>query len=114
MLRSVRILVRAAMRIAMNASASGIDTMSRYTKLLIVVLAVAEIVSCCLLMSVNPMWNGENPMHRNQYELIADSFIDGKLYFEYDDVDPRLEEMDNPYSPQERKRAGVSYHKDHA
>ena len=88
--------------------------MSRYAKILVVVLAVVEIATCSFLMSLNPTWNGENPRHRNQYELIADSFIDGKLYFEYDDVDPMLAEMDNPYSPEERKRLGVSFHWDHA
>ena len=87
--------------------------MSRKATLLIVVVALAEIISSCALMSVNPIWNGENPQWRDQYERIAESFIDGKLYFEYD-IDPRLEEMDNPYSPDDRRELGVDFHWDHA
>ena len=46
-------------------------------------------------------------------ELIADSILDGHLYFDYE-VDPRLLEMDNPYDHDAREELGVDYHWDHS
>ena len=65
-------------------------------------------------MSLSPAWNGEEPAHRDQYERISDSFLHGHLYFEYDDVDPKLLEMENPYDFQARKEGGIRAHWDHA
>lgn len=65
-------------------------------------------------MSLSPVWNGKIPGHRDQYERIAQSILHGHLYLEYEDVDPRLSEMENPYDPQARKELGIYYHWDHA
>ncbi len=72
------------------------------------------ILACILPMSLSPIWNGEVPDHRNEYEVMADSLLEGHLYLDYDDIDPKLLTMENPYDPEARKAAGVSVHWDHA
>ncbi|MDD6790300.1 MAG: hypothetical protein PUE04_09380 [Lachnospira sp.] len=72
------------------------------------------ILACILPMSLSPIWNGEVPDHRNEYEVMADSLLEGHLYLDYDDIDPKLLAMENPYDPEARKAAGVSVHWDHA
>ena len=75
--------------------------------------AVITIFSCVVPMDKLPLWNGEIPGHRNQYELMAESILDGRIDFNYGDEDS-LADLENPYDPDERKEAGVSYHWDHA
>ena len=53
-------------------------------KAIIGVVLVANIALCTLPMGLAPFWNGDTPAHRNQYELLAESFLDGKLYIDYD------------------------------
>ena len=76
------------------------------------------IVLTCLIailpMGLSPEWNGENIYHRNQYELLADAILDGHIYIDYQDIDEKLLEMDNPYDPVARVELGVKYHWDHA
>lgn len=76
-------------------------------------IALLTVVACVLPMGELPLWNGEKPAHRNQYELMAEAFLDGRLDFAYGDEDS-LAGLENPYDPEERKQAGVSYHWDHA
>ena len=78
------------------------------------IVLTASILICVLPMGLNPIWNCEMPGHRNQYELLTESILNGHLYIEYDDVDPALAEMDNPYDPASRDALGVSFHWDHA
>ena len=80
----------------------------------IAIVMVVKIALSVIPMGWNPKWNGEIPDYRNQYELIVESFLDGRLDFEYDDIDPLLEQMDNPYDPAARNALGVNYHWDHA
>lgn len=83
-------------------------------KRLLTVLVVVFTVLCSVLpMKLSPVWNGEIPGHRNQYELMAEAILDGHLYLDKS-VDPRLEEMDNPYDPDARKALGVKAEWDHA
>ena len=76
-------------------------------------LALLTILVCVLPMDLFPLWNGEIPGHRNQYELMAEAILDGRIDFAYGD-EHTLEGLQNPYDPQERKEAGVYYHWDHA
>lgn len=71
------------------------------------------ILICILPMGWCPIWNGEIPEHRNQYEVMAESILKGHLYMDYD-VDTRLIEMENPYDPGQRAEMGVNYYWDHA
>lgn len=71
-------------------------------------------LSCMLPMGLSPKYNGEEPEHRNQYELITEAFLAGQLHFQYDDVDARLLAMENPYDAGERERLGVYCHWDYA
>ena len=75
---------------------------------------IITIVLSVYPMSLSPVWNGKIPGHRDQYERMAQSILHGHLYLEYEDVDPRLSEMENPYDPQARKELGIYYHWDHA
>lgn len=79
------------------------------------VAVVCIIVSliCIIPMSFIPYFNGEIPDHRNQYELMAESVLNGRLWLDLD-VDPALAGMDNPYDPEAREQLGVSVHWDHA
>ena len=84
-----------------------------YERGLSILVAILTIFYCISPMDLSPTWNGENPDHRNQYELLADSFLDGRLYIEYGD-EAELLLLDNPYDPDERRESGVAYHWDHA
>ena len=79
-----------------------------------VLTACAAVLLTTLPMTLAPYWNGTVKGHRNQYELITESFVKGRLDFGYTDIDPRLEEMENPYDYSARKAAGVKFHWDHA
>ena len=82
-------------------------------KLFLVLLLGTLIALLGFLMTLPPVWNGEIPGHRNQYELITESFLEGRLDFGYE-VNPELLAMDNPYDIEERIAKGVSVHFDHA
>ena len=66
-----------------------------------------------LPMGLSNSWNGVNNNHHDQYELLADSFLEGHLYLDYD-VDPKLEALSNPYDYQVRKLNDISVHWDSA
>lgn len=97
-------------------AASAVITMKRREKLITFMVAGATVLLCILPMSLNPIYNGEIPAYRNQYEVLTEAILDGHIYMdlEYNDTDPKLLEMDNPYDPVLRREAGVSYHWDHA
>lgn len=78
-----------------------------------VLIAIATILACILPMNKLPIWNGEVPGHRNQYELMAEAILDGRIEFDYND-DYELSQLENPYDPDARDEAGVYYHWDHA
>ena len=82
-------------------------------KIIAYVVALITIVICVLPMDDLPLWNGEIPGHRNQYELMAEAILDGRIDFAYGD-ETELETLENPYDPNEREEAGVKYHWDHA
>lgn len=81
--------------------------------IIISIFAFLLILLCVLPMDLAPFWNGQIPMHRDQYEATADAFLDGHLYLDYE-VDPKLLAMENPYDYEERLAQEVDYHYDHA
>lgn len=91
-----------------------VETADRKEFLMAILVIVATVLLCTLPMSLSPTWNGEIPGHRNQYEILAESILNGHINLDYGDMDPKLLEMENPYNPEQRKAMGVSYHWDHA
>ncbi len=81
--------------------------------ILTALVAFLTVVALLLPMGEFPLWNGENPGHRNQYELMAEAILDGRITFDYGDEDS-LASLENPYDPEARKAAKVYYHWDHA
>ena len=77
------------------------------------IIALLTVYAVVLPMDMLPLWNGEIPGHRNQYELMADAILEGRVEFAYGDEDS-LAKLDNPYDPAERKEKKVYYHWDHA
>ena len=86
----------------------------RIGKVMTWLVAACVILVLILPMKLAPHWNGTIQDHRNQYELMAESLLEGRLYIDYQDIDPRLEEMENPYDPEARKEAEIAVHWDHA
>ncbi|MBR5739584.1 MAG: hypothetical protein IKY02_06295 [Lachnospiraceae bacterium] len=83
-------------------------------KLLTILVLAATVLIAILPMRLAPLWNGEQPGHRNQYEKLAEAFLEGHLDIDYGDMDPKLLALENPYDPAERQKAGVFYHWDHS
>lgn len=90
------------------------ETLGKTKKRIILIIMVSTILICTMPMGLCPISNGEIPEHRNQYELMAEAILEGHLYIDYQDVDPRLMEMDNPYDYEARQELDVKYHWDHA
>ena len=118
------------------------ETQPKGCNIATIVTLVILIWASSALMSVCPLWRGELEVteitdgkisakvkkfpedeepanytvvkNKNQYELMAEALLDGKLYLDYDDVDPRLLEMENPYDTAARKEQKIHYHWDHA
>ncbi|MCR5256347.1 MAG: hypothetical protein K6D96_10575 [Acetatifactor sp.] len=86
------------------------------TKDFITIFIVFVLLSILLIapMGLTPTWNGRQPAHRDQYERLADSIMNGHLYIEYDDYDVRLEQMENPYDYRARIDEQIPFHWDHA
>ena len=85
-----------------------------FGKLLICLLVlVVTVLTCIIPMGYLSLWNGEIPGHRNQYELMAEAILDGRVNLVYGDEDA-LAQLENPYDPAEREEAGVPFHWDHA
>lgn len=91
------------------------ETLNNTVRRWLIMAVLAPVILLCILpMGLSPSYNGEIPDFTNQYELMAESILNGHLYIEYDDIDPKLLAMDNPYDFEARKAEGVSYHWDHA
>lgn len=76
-----------------------------------VLVALITVTACVLPMGELPLWNGEDAGHRNQYEVMAESILDGHIDMYYDEEDT-LAQLENPYDPAQRE--GHYYHWDHA
>lgn len=83
-------------------------------------LSSIVVVACVVLVATLPMglnstWTGEgsHSHQRNEYELMANSLIEGHLYLDYT-PNKALDEMENPYDTQMRRALGVHVHWDSA
>ncbi len=92
---------------------TAVDDGSVARKGMTLAVIVCLILICTYPMSVFPHWNGEDPAHRNQYELIAESMLNVHLYFDYGE-EYSLEHLENPYDPVERAESGAQFKWDHA
>lgn len=92
----------------------SLGSADRKARLIILAAAGLVALSCILPMGLSPTYNGEEPEHRNQYELITEAFLSGHLYFQYNDIDHRLLAMENPYDAEARESQGIYYYWDHA
>ena len=97
-------------------SSLHIPTMERtnlFKALLTVLVALITIAVCLRPMDKLSLWNGEEPGHRNQYELMAESILDGHIDLHYNEgAEDTLSQLENPYDPAQRE--GHYYHWDHA
>lgn len=83
-------------------------------KLLIAITVAITIIACTAPMNDNPHYSGiGQPNPQNQYEDITESFLNGRLDFNYGDEDEMLN-LNNPYSPEERNATGIAGHWDHS
>lgn len=92
----------------------ALDLTSKIQKYIVIFVITVIIAICVLPMGLSPYYNGEFQNWRNMYEVMTDSILEGHLYIDYGDMDPRLLEMENPYDPDLRKELGVNFHWDHA
>lgn len=91
----------------------NIKSIFKAKNMLKVIWILGVVLLCTLPMGICPMWNGENPGHRNQYELMAESLLKGHLYLNVE-VSEELKKLDNPYNPQLRDENEVEFRWDHA
>lgn len=85
---------------------AAVDFTRRRNRILICIVVALVLLVCLEPMGWAPLWNGEEPGHRDQYEKITESFLNGHLYFDVE-VDPALLELENPYDRDARAQAGV-------
>lgn len=91
------------------------ENVTRKFKIAGVIVMLAVVLVTIVPMNLSPVWNGVAPQHRNQYEVMTESILEGHLYIDYGDgTEADLLKLQNPYSPYQRKAAGVLYHWDHA
>lgn len=86
----------------------------KLTLALAVCAFVATVLVCVIPMSLNPVWNGEIPDHRNQYEELADALLEGHLNVHADEDTSALSIMSNPYDAGARSEQNVAFEWDHA
>jgi hypothetical protein len=84
-------------------------------KIGIIISVIFTLLICTIPMGLSPEWNGKNMYHRNQYELLAESMLKGKVDIEYDSVFyDELSKMENPYDTEKRTEDNIQYKWDHA
>lgn len=84
----------------------------------VIILAAANIILGGVISMTNPMFKDCDLEHHKQYNYLADSFIDGKIYLEYAEPPQALIDMENPYDKNNRdivmRQNGAAYKWDHA
>lgn len=76
-------------------------------------VCIVSILICTVPMGLNPFWTGEIHDYLNQYEQMANCFIDGHVYFN-EKPSEELLAMPNPYSHSLREQNNIDYLWDHA
>lgn len=74
---------------------------------------IVTVILCIFPMGLNPMFNGENPQWRNQYEVMTESLLEGHIDIRYDWAGD-ISKLKNPYDPKERRESGQQFPWDHA
>ena len=94
----------------------AINEITLQHKIIIVFTLLISILVTVLPMPLSPYWNGTYKLwaDKQQYARMADALIEGHLYTDNGDIDPRLEDMENPYDRDERDKLGVKYNWDEA
>ena len=82
-------------------------------QILFILYILILIIGVVYPMKLSPFWNGEVPEHRNQYELQAESFLNGHLYLD-EEVSDELKAMENPYDNVAREENKIDFRWDHA
>lgn len=78
----------------------------------VIIVVIVTISVCTTPMDKIPLWNGENPQWRDQYEVMAESILEGRLDIDCCECES-LAKLENPYDRTARKEAGIDFfHKD--
>ena len=78
----------------------------------VIITAIITIAVCISPMDKRPLWNGENAQWRDQYEVMAESILEGRLDIDCCECET-LASLENPYDRKARQDAGVDFfHKD--
>lgn len=93
-------------QLAADLHGSTVDFAQQRSRILILLVVFLLLLLCLEPMGWAPLWNGEVPGHRDQYEKITQAFLNGQLYFDTE-VDPALLALENPYDPDARTESGV-------
>ena len=80
---------------------------NRIKNALIAFTLIITVVLSVIPMTLNPIWNGEIPDHRAEYEEAANAYLDGHLYIETEEIPQALKNMPNPYDYEARKKIGI-------
>ena len=93
-----------------------INEISFMHKAMIIVSVLLTISVAILPMSLSPYWNGSYKIvaDMQQYDRLGDALIQGHLYIDNNDIDPKLEALENPYDVEARKQSGAKFHWDEA
>lgn len=110
---------------------TAIKPIHRYV---ILITLFATVLVAVLPMSLSPYWNGtivnniKKQEYRNgtlvniivynadkqQYDRLGDALLQGHLYIDKGNIDPALEQMENPYDAVLREKLGVKFNWDEA
>ncbi len=90
-----------------------LNTDSKKQRGLIGGVIAAQIILMLAGSLINPFYVYNTIGHQNQYNELAEALLDGHFYLN-DVPDTKLAELENPYDPEERDRAGVYGSWDHA
>lgn len=74
---------------------------------LIAFTLIVTIILSVVPMTLNPIWNGEIPGHRAEYEEAADAYLEGRLNIETEEIPQALKDLQNPYDYGARKKIGI-------